>query len=271
MKYFRIGVVVAFIVTVLVFTKYYIENHIRADHTYPSIQVEEAEIKAPIDASDEYLLQGVTATDPKDGDITEKLIVESISSFIEPGVCKVTYAVCDADKHVAHASRKLIYEGYKKPQFTLSRALIYSVHDPITLKTVIGAEDVIDGDISENVILTIPEYETGDSGIFTIHAETFNSKGDTVSADFPLVVEDSDPSGPVIKLKKYIDYIENGSSVNPYKYLESATDVYGHDVTASVIYKAHKGSNNGLYTIDFYATDSRGLTGHTALIIMPEN
>ena len=67
--------------------------------------------------SEERLLEGVTAYDGKDGDLTSKVFVESISNFVEPGVSNVTYVVYDADRHAAKASRKVVYLDYTPPRF----------------------------------------------------------------------------------------------------------------------------------------------------------
>ena len=46
-----------------------------------------------------------------------EVIVESVSRFTDKGVCKVTYAVCDSDNHIAKATRKIIYTDYVSPTF----------------------------------------------------------------------------------------------------------------------------------------------------------
>ena len=42
----------------------------------------------------------MTATDDKDGDITENLFIESRTTFLEKGRFNVTIAVADQDNHV---------------------------------------------------------------------------------------------------------------------------------------------------------------------------
>lgn len=96
MRFLRIAVSALFAVTLIVFSYFFISNKLNRDDTIPVITVEGDMLDVSIKATNEDLLKGVTAHDDKDGDITSKVIVESISKFTEKGVCKVTYAVCDA-------------------------------------------------------------------------------------------------------------------------------------------------------------------------------
>ncbi|MCR5150780.1 MAG: DUF5011 domain-containing protein [Clostridiales bacterium] len=272
MRYFRIAVTFIFIVTCVLFGVYYVKVHVTVDKTYPVIEMDSDEITVSISEGDSALLKGVTATDGKDGDITDKIVVVSVSPFIEPGKSTVSYSVCDSDKHVVSASRTVVYSGYKKPKFSLSMPLVFSPEEGISLKGAVGAYDVLDGDISSNVIMTVPDYQNGQTGIFTVHAEAFNSKGDSVTCDLPLVVEKADPSSPTITLSDYLVYVKSGSTVNPYKYIESAENIYGEDLMDTVTYKSHKVSDqDGLYKIDYYVTDVDGSVGHTVLLILPES
>ena len=272
MKYFRLGITLVFIITCAVFTAFFVNKRIHTDKTIPQITVEENDLYISVNDDDSALLKGVKASDGKDGDLTDSIIVESISTFINPGECKITYAVCDSDKHVAHKSRTLHYVDYTEPKFTLQKSLVFSSDSAISLKNAIGAVDSIDGDISSNVVLTVPDYEKGQTGSFVVKAEAFNSKGDSITAEFPMTIEETEANAPTIVLNSYLDYIKAGVKLNPYKYLEGAVDYAGNDLTSSVTYKVRKDSgSSGLYKIDYYVTDQRGTEGHTQLLILPEN
>lgn len=52
------------------------------------------------------LIEGMSATDNKDGDITDRIVIEKILENRERGVAVVYYAVCDYDGNVAKASRE---------------------------------------------------------------------------------------------------------------------------------------------------------------------
>ena len=93
MKPFRIIVVIAFVFVSIASIAVYISEKIGTDRTIPQLTVEEEMIEVSLKATDEELLKGVTAYDEKDKDLTEKIIIESVSRFTEKGVSKVTYAV----------------------------------------------------------------------------------------------------------------------------------------------------------------------------------
>ena len=62
------------------------------------------------------LTVGMTATDNKDGDMTDRIVIEKILENKERNVAVVYYAVCDYDGNVAKASREF---PAKYPQDTL--------------------------------------------------------------------------------------------------------------------------------------------------------
>ena len=118
MKYFRIGISVLCALSICLYAIFFIREKSQ-DKTYPVISIDEEIIDVSIKVTDEELLKGVTARDAKDGDITSKIIIESVSDFIEHGVSIVTYSVCDNDNHATSATRKIRYTDYTEPVFII--------------------------------------------------------------------------------------------------------------------------------------------------------
>ena len=58
------------------------------------------------DMDTSLLTAGMTATDNKDGDMTDRIVIEKILENKERNVAVVYYAVCDYDGNVAKASRE---------------------------------------------------------------------------------------------------------------------------------------------------------------------
>ena len=77
------------------------------DRTAPVIHMEETELEYRDGMSDEELLEGVTATDETDGDVTGSLVVEKVSE-VGNGTVIVSYGVKDASNNVAKASRVMV-------------------------------------------------------------------------------------------------------------------------------------------------------------------
>lgn len=273
MKLLRTVVLVIFAAVSVIFVEYYLKNVRTEDKTYPIITVDSELIEVRPDVKDEVLLKGVTAYDEKDGDLTDKIIVESISKFIEPGVCKISYAVCDNDNHVASVTRKIKYKKYRSPRFTLFEPLIFGVGERVNLSAIVGATDSIDGDISNNVIVTSSDYKSGQVGIFHVDMKASNSKGDIVTLRAPMVVEEKVPSAPVIELEDNIVYTKLNKKLNLDKYVSEVLNADGNVINNPQIkIKSEiKYNEEGAYSVYYSCTDSQGRVGRTLLTVVVES
>ena len=81
----------------------------KGDRIGPVISMEQQELTVKLDASDEDFLQGVKAVDENDGDVTDSLVVESVSNFLSGGRRLVVYAAVDRHNNVSRASRIVQY------------------------------------------------------------------------------------------------------------------------------------------------------------------
>ena len=270
MRFLRITVTVLFVVVLGVFIWYNVLSA-RTDKTYPVITIDQDELVVPLGASDADILAGVTAYDEKDGDLTGKLIVASISRFIEPGVSLVRYSVCDNDKHVSSASRRIIYENYTAPRFTLSSSLVFPAAKSIDIRSVLGVFDQIDGDISGKLIITADDYSAKSAGVYFITAKVTNSKGDMISRVFPVYVEDRILSAPEITLKNYILYLPAGEALDPAANLVSAVSTDGTDLRALINIDTDLDTKTpGMYEVHYRVQDEAGRVGHVMLLVIVE-
>lgn len=273
MRIVKLVVTLLFVAACAMFAYVFYNDYISVDKTYPTITVESGtlKVKAQKGISDEKLLEGVTAYDMKDGDISDKVIIESISKFTEKGVCNITYAVCDSDKHVTTATRRIKYTGYKSPQFFMNESLCFPVNKFVNITGIIGAKDDIDGDITKNVIITSENFESGIAGTFTLNAKVTNSKGDTTTLEFPLIVEERSASAPVIELSKYMIYVRDGKKPDFQKYVKGVTDSTGEEINIPVtIQTEFDPKEEGVYLVHYYATDNMERQGHTVLTVVVE-
>ena len=83
MRILRLIVVVLFLITTAVFSMYFVNTKLTDDNTIPVIKIDDELIEVSFETTDEELLQGVTAYDEKDKDITDRVIVESVSRFVD--------------------------------------------------------------------------------------------------------------------------------------------------------------------------------------------
>ena len=270
MRLLRWFILIMFVITTTLFVITYVNEKKTTDTTIPVITVENELIEVSFQATDEELLQGVTAYDEKDKDITDKVIVESVSKFYKSGVCKVVYAVCDSDNHVANATRKIKFRNYESPKFYMNESLCYSIYDKINITNVFRAEDCIDGDISRNVIVTSEDFVSSVAGVFSIDISVTNSKGDTSSLKLPIVIEDRSLSAPVIDLSEYLIYVNKGEEIDFTSYLVKAMTRTGQEISLDEV-KIETNldmTQEGTYSVHYYVTDSSGVQGHSILNVV---
>ncbi len=271
MRIMRNSVVILFIVTLISFCVIFLIQKKNEDNTIPEITIENEFIEVKCNASDEELLKGVRATDEKDGDLTNKVIVESISRFIEPGVCEVKYAVCDSNNHVAHATRKVSYTDYTAPRFKLTDSLCFSLYENVNIASCIGAVDCIEGDISGNVVITSPDFTSSVTGVFTLELTVTNKKGDTSTLSLPLIMEERNLSAPKIELKEYLIYVDKNQNVDFRDYIVSAESKNGDELTSQVRIDDNVNfQKSGTYIVNYFVADRNGAEGHSVLNVIVE-
>ena len=270
MKLLRIIVLIAFAFVAIASLTVYISEKVSTDKTIPVITVEGEIINVSLKATDEELLRGVTAYDEKDKDLTDKIIIESVSRFTQKGVSKVIYAVCDSDNNVSKASRLIRFEGYESPKFTVIGNLCFSLYEYIDIRGMIGAVDSLEGNISSNIIVTSDNYSSSIAGAFSIDVTVTNAKGDSSTIKLPLIVEDRPLSVPTIELTQYLVYTEKGKKVDFKSYIVDALDLNENSLKESVTVEDHMVDFNtpGTYNVHYYVTDENALRGHSVLTVV---
>lgn len=270
MKLLRFIVLIAFVFVTIASATVFISEKVRTDRTIPVITVNGEIIDVSLKATDEELLVGVTAYDEKDKDLTDKIIIESISRFTEKGVSKVIYAVCDSDNNVAKATRLIRFAGYESPKFFVEGNLCFSLYEYIDITGLIGARDSLEGNISRNIIVTSENYSSSIAGAFSIDVTVTNSKGDTSSIKLPLIVEDRPLSVPTIELSEYLIYVKKGEKINFASYVVDALDLNETSLKGSVTVESNLVDINtpGTYNVHYYVTDANGLRGHSVMTVI---
>lgn len=269
MKVLRKGIIILFCITFITFCGIFVFEKVTKENDYPQIIIEQDTIEMSVQDDKSKLLEGVSAYDNKDGDITDKILIESISKFISDSTCKVTYTVCNSNNHVTSATRKVTYTDYTPPRIMLKDALCFSKLQNVNLMDYITAQDVIDGDITQNIIVTSSDFTEKTVGNYTVSLQVTNSVGDVVQTQLPVVVEDRSLYSPVIKLSTYILYTKVEQKINIYKYIDGVYTYQGDktdlDVTVESDIDIH---HPGTYQAHYYATDKQGRVGHSILLMI---
>lgn len=193
------------------------------DQTAPTISFESEELELSVSATEEDLLADVSAYDDEDGDVTSSLVVEGISNLSSDQTATVTYAAFDQAGNIAKAQRVVYYTDYQSPHFSLSAPLIFRSGVDFDLFDYIGAEDVFDGSLDNNIKATLVS-DTGsvtDVGTHEVQFRVTNSMGDTAYLTLPVEVYEDGAYNATLELSTYLVYLEVGDSFDSESYLKT--------------------------------------------------
>lgn len=295
----RVFVILFFLISVGVWKGYDVMAGLQADKSMPVITLASESVTVSVQDGDAGILEGVTAEDATDGDITDRIFIESRMNFIEKGKFSVTYAVADSDSHLARATREIIYSDYVSPQYELSEPFEFQMakngQDDVNISSNLSAHDVLDGDISNKIRIS-GDYtmNTYDEGEYPMEFIVMNSMGDT--STLPVTVKIYDPatwnSLPKINLKNYLINTPVGSVIDLDDVIESIAyrgvtyqraedgafysgeyNSDGEPIMISSEFVTHTGSVNfsepGVYEIVYtYEDAEEEITNDTRLIIV---
>ena len=223
----RVIVLILLILSAVIFVGYRVYESVNVDDTVPVLNIPEGELTVSVKDGEEMLLNGVTARDEKDGDLTDRVMIDSMSELLEGNRREVTYAVADADNHVVKATRYIQYSDYETPVFSLEQPLQFTVNSKVDVCQYVEVTDCLEGDISNRVKQTYPQMFGEMTGDFPVELQVSNEAGDTVSLPVTVSFYNSGvlTSGrrPQITLKQYIAYIDKGDQFSAASFLEKVT------------------------------------------------
>lgn len=223
MKRNNILLLTVFAVAVGLFGAYRIWIHNRLDTAGPVITISEELLEISVTDPEEALMQGVTAVDERDGDVTAGILVESVYGITEDNLTTVTYAAFDSAGNVSKAERQVRYVDYESPRFVLNGTLCFPGGSSFDLMEYVGAVDVLEGDISRRVRASlISDTKSIDQvGSHTVRFQVTNALGDTAEADLPVEVYDPEWYTADVELGEYLVYLKVGDKFDPNEYLET--------------------------------------------------
>ncbi len=271
MKVFRSLVITLFLLVTGVYVWFHFNNQAHRDESVPFIRFDSDVLQVSVDAVEADLLQGVHAYDEKDGDLSDRVIIEKSSNFVEKGLLNITYAVVDNDRHTVKATRRVHYTDYKSPRFSFKQAMRFEVGSDFNILKVLGANDMIDGNISDRIKLTGSDLSANVPGIYRMQAQVTNSRGDVGYLRFNVTMVQAGRPALELKLREYLIYVKMGGEFNPDDlFLEVAYDGqpltdYDLELSSSVDL-----SQPGMYSIRYLARDQRDMTGETELVVIVE-
>lgn len=223
MRYLRIFTAIAFVCSLLLagWANYQYNRNLNTD--YPEITSTVELLEISVQDPPEAIYRELYAQDATDGDLTAQILVASISHFLEPGTVRVKYVVFDSHNNFATLSRLVHYNDYTAPVFSLEKAPVYTVGSSFDLIDHIRVEDSIDGDISDHIRVISNMVNNYSVGNYPVVLEVSNSCGDTAQITLWVTYE-SKESTAIVKLHRYIVYVQQGQTFNPTQWLAAVTD-----------------------------------------------
>ena len=270
MKFIRILIVIVFIAVVGAWSVNVVLSKTVKDHTPPVITSDRDVLELSVKDDRSKLLTGLTATDDRDGDLTSAILVGTHSRFISEGVCDITYLVFDANKNVGKFTRRTKYTDYTEPVFSLKEPLMFKSGDTVSMFTKISLTDCLDGDISSKVKIVVNDVDNSKLGTYYVTFEASNSYADVVNRKLPVNIVNDTADSPHIELTDYLIYVNVGDTIQPQKYIKSVTDKYDSNIGSDKveINSMVDTKTPGVHQVAYSYTDSRGLTGHSFLIVI---
>ena len=218
-------------VVTVIFLIYRWQEQMKGNNQKPIIYCPTERLYISVDSfyDDSILLNDVTAMDAEDGDISERVVVENISQFVEQGHCIITYAVTDHNKNVAKATRHLYLIDYVPPEFRITAPMEFSFSSNFNPLDYIEAYDCIEGNISNKIKLS--QINADDSitsiGSHAVEFRVTNSRGDAAVLETEIVVYDRTyteiRSIPQIGLEGYLVYVDQYDYLDPMSLVKGIT------------------------------------------------
>ena len=218
MRYMKLILIVLFAVVSLLFGVATVKDAVSGDTVGPTIRCDRDLIEVSVSDEDAALLEGVTASDAQDGDLTGKIRIQGVSKLITDDTAKVSYIVFDSHGNFATVSRTLRYTDYSRPHFRVNTPLVYSENEMLNILDRVSAQDVLDGDLTSSVRIS-PLTATSDPDIQSVALQVTNSMGDTMRLELPVIIHSGMVVRPDVKLSEYLIYLHEGDSFQAEKYL----------------------------------------------------
>lgn len=273
---------VGFLIGTLLLCVIYIVNkwmlYNQLDSSYPEITFEQDILEVSVTATEEELLAGVQAIDKKDGDVTDSIIIESMSNLLEGNQRIVTYAAFDGDNHVGKAERRIQYTDYTPVRFSLSKPIVASSGlEWSELLSPFQVIDCVDGDISDRIVILKSSVVsmTSEYIISNYSVQVTNSCGEVAELKLPVKTSLSGTSLNntylEITLSEYLTYTSLGSTLDLSSFITGVSyrgeAVAASDVTISTDLDTSKA---GVYTATYSLTRDEATATCDLIIVVEE-
>ena len=271
MRYLRFGTVIVLIV-MLILTGWVIVQDLRKDTTAPVFHDSMTEVHISVNDDTSAMLTGLTATDDRDGDLTDKIRIERVSRFGDDYQVTVNFVVFDSAQNMSRHSRTVYYDDYTPPRFSLAEPLVYKEGEAVGVMDRLKLYDVLEGDISYKVKLEDANVDDSQPGVYEVTLRAVTDHGVDVIVRVPLNVLKHDSQAPRIQLSEYLVYVKKGADFDPAQYITDVKDFQGFPIDFKLVFIYSQVDTNkvGGGQVRYETTDGLGRKGYTYLTVIVE-
>lgn len=251
------------LISILAFAGYAYYAKVTSDNQGPVLRCESEELTVSVAATEEELLQGVTAEDDRSGDVTDTVVVESISAFAEEGNRVITYAAIDEKGNVGRIQRVLKYTDYTAPTFDLTAPLRFPTGSSVDILKYVTAHSSLDGDLSNSVKYSLEStIDLRNKGVYPVVFRVTDSGGNVEYLSLELEVYDRTEEKIDVVLSKYLIYLPLNAAFNPQTYF------VGSDIDGDLVVQSNVDvTKEGVYTVD-YVVNGKNSIGKSRLVVV---
>lgn len=191
------------------------------DRKAPEIHFQNNEITYVQGEDYEELLLGVTATDNKDGDVTDSLVVESVYPNDDGGTATIVYVARDSSNNIAKANKIVKYQMNSSKETQLDSNFVSDTGSNSTKEATTTNPTPSPGPTQNSSGQNVGASDDAQNQLSEENGSEEDSEEDSEEGS----EEDDLPEGsPRIKLSKSRVTISRGDSVNRISFVESVTD-----------------------------------------------
>ena len=236
-------------------------------NTAPIIEIENSHMEISVNDSPDKLLEGVRAYDREDGELTEEIIVESLSVFDNEQKRTVKYVVFDKNSKAAEATRTISYTDYSAPKIRLLDSLIQGSIQVSKINKMVGGISSVDGDISNNVKVDIGTLQENEL-VLKLNLKDSTGKEENLSVVYEY---DKKEYTAKIVLEEYLMYLPVGQMCDlrsNIKEIQQGKSLVTELKELVTIESDVDFNHPGVYEVYYSISDTAGIDARTKGIIV---
>lgn len=246
---------------------YAIRNKMKTDDI-PTITFNQNELEVSVKTKEKDLLKGVKAYDQQDGDISNNVIIENFSIFLDNQTRLVNYVVFDSDGNVAQASRMIHYYDYEEPKFYMKDQLRDSSYSTTKVTDIVKAYSSVDGDISNNITIMNTSFLDKD----TLELKLSVSDSTNTTSYLTLHYFLDDDNDIEIVLDDYLVYLKVGDTFNFRNNVINVVEKLYQNIglVEEIDIQTPEMNEPGVYEVIYSISRSNGNHGKATMVVVVE-